>query len=81
VPLGDLFEPWYRDTYGHLITTMLAVSGDHEIAAEATDEAFSRAWRHWDQVRGMASPGGWTNRVALNVLRSQARLPPRLQLS
>jgi len=53
--------------------SMLAVSGDHEIAAEAADEAFSRAWRHWDQVRGMASPEGWTYRVALNVLRSQAR--------
>jgi RNA polymerase sigma factor (sigma-70 family) len=73
VPLGDSFEPWYRDNYAHLVTTMLAVSGNHEIAAEATDEAFSRAWRHWDEVRGMASPEGWTYRVALNVLRSQAR--------
>ena len=71
--LGASFEPWYRDTYRQLVTSMLAVSGDHEIAAEAADEAFSRAWRHWDQVRGMASPEGWTYRVALNVLRSQAR--------
>lgn len=71
--LSDAFESWYRRTYAHVFTTLLAVTGNREVAADATDEAFSRAWRHWERVQGMASPEGWTYRVALNVSRTQAR--------
>ena len=42
-------------------------------ASDATDEAFSRAWRHWDQVQAMVSPDGWAYRVALNIVRTRAR--------
>jgi DNA-directed RNA polymerase specialized sigma24 family protein len=69
----DSFEQWYRAEYAQVFTTLSAVSGDRDLAAEATDEAFSRAWKQWDDVRAMDSPNGWTYQVALNVLRSQAR--------
>lgn len=67
------FEAWYRDSYARLFASMLALTGDHDVASDATDEAFSRAWRHWDQVHAMASPAGWAYRVALNIVRTRAR--------
>jgi DNA-directed RNA polymerase specialized sigma24 family protein len=67
------FEAWYRDSYARLFASMLALTGDHDVASDATDEAFSRAWRHWDQVQAMVSPDGWAYRVALNIVRTRAR--------
>jgi RNA polymerase sigma factor (sigma-70 family) len=67
------FDEWYRETYPRLATAMLASTGDSDVAADATDEAFARAWLHWNKVQSMHSPAGWTYRVALNVARSRRR--------
>jgi len=67
------FEAFYRETHGGLVTSMLLVTGDAELAREATDEAFARAVGAWGRVSEMASPAGWTYRVALNVVRRRAR--------
>ena len=67
------FELWYRQAYGRLSTSMLALTGDRDLAADVTDEAFARAWRHWRRVAEMATPEGWIYRVALNLVRSRAR--------
>jgi Sigma-70 region 2 len=40
---------------------------------DVTAEAFARALERWERVGSMASPGGWTYRVALNVLRRRLR--------
>ncbi len=37
------------------------------------DEALARALERWGRVSKMASPGGWTYRVAVNCLRRQQR--------
>ncbi len=71
--MGRSFEAWYRHSHAALFTSMLALTGDRDIAADATDEAFSRAWKNWDRVQAMASPEGWSYRVALNVVRTRAR--------
>lgn len=69
----DTFEVWYRRTYPRLFAAMLGVCGDRDVAGEVADEAFARAWSQWERVREMDAPEGWTYRVALNVLRTQAR--------
>jgi RNA polymerase sigma factor (sigma-70 family) len=52
----------------------MAVTGrDLELARDVTAEAFARALERWDRVGSMSSPGGWTYRVALNVLRRRLR--------
>ena len=52
----------------------MAVSArDLELARDVTAEAFARALERWDRVGSMSSPGGWTYRVALNVLRRRLR--------
>lgn len=67
------FEHWYVGEHARLFASLLVLSGDRELAAEATDEALSRALQHWERVREMDSPGGWTYQVALNVVRRTAR--------
>lgn len=67
------FEQWYAAEHPTVLATLLWVSGDSELAIEATDEAFARALDRWDRVRTMASPGGWVYTVALNLVRRQAR--------
>ena len=67
------FERWYVGEHARLFGSLLVLSGDREIAAEATDEALSRALQHWDRVGLMDSPGGWTYQVAVNVVRRLTR--------
>jgi RNA polymerase sigma factor (sigma-70 family) len=67
------FEDWYRSQHRAVLGALVALSGDVEVAREATDEAFARALERWSDVQGMASPGGWVYQVALNVLRRTSR--------
>src|SRR5688572_22524612 len=67
------FEDWYRAEHPRLVSSLLLISGDVDAAQEAADEALARALVRWDRVQAMASPGGWTHRVALNLLRRRKR--------
>src|SRR5689334_14248720 len=67
------FDAWYREQRPRVYLAMLAIGGSADLAAEASDEAFTRAVAHWKRVRSMESPGGWTQRVALNDLRRRMR--------
>src|SRR6478752_1652568 len=67
------FEDWYRRDHPRLVTLVSVAVGDAEIGRDATDEALTRAFERWDRVSVMASPSGWTYRVALNVARRRAR--------
>jgi DNA-directed RNA polymerase specialized sigma24 family protein len=69
---GD-FESWYRREYPRVLATLVLVLGHGDLAREAADEAFARALARWPSVSQMASPGGWTYRVALNLARRSAR--------
>jgi RNA polymerase sigma-70 factor (ECF subfamily) len=67
------FEAWYLREHPKVVAALTWVSGDPHLAAEATDEAFARAYADWRKVGQMASPGGWVYRVALNVVRRRMR--------
>ncbi len=67
------FPDWYRGERPRVLAALSMLSGDRDAAAEATDEAFARAFAHWGRVERMDSPGGWTYRVALNALRTTLR--------
>jgi RNA polymerase sigma-70 factor (ECF subfamily) len=41
------------------------------LAADALDEAFTRAFAGWERVQAMRSPAGWVYRVAVNEARRQ----------
>jgi len=67
------FADWYASERPRVLAVLTALSGQVDAAAEATDEAFARAYARWDRVSRMDAPGGWTYRVALNVLRKSMR--------
>jgi RNA polymerase sigma-70 factor (ECF subfamily) len=67
------FASWYREQHPRLLAALTVVAGSADVAADATSEAFVRAYERWDRVRGMDSPDGWLYRVALNVVRRRAR--------
>jgi RNA polymerase sigma-70 factor (ECF subfamily) len=67
------FEQWYRAAYPGMAESVMRVVGNRDLANEATDEAFARAFAQWIHVRTMQSPSGWTYRVAVNAARRQLR--------
>ncbi len=69
----DDFEAFYRAEHARLVTSLLLATGDADVARDAADEAFVRAWQAWRRVQAMDSPSGWTYRVALNVVARRAR--------
>lgn len=71
--VGLQFDTWYREEYPRVLAALTVVIGNGDVAADATAEAFVRAYERWDRVSRMLSPGGWLYRVALNVARRRAR--------
>jgi RNA polymerase sigma-70 factor (ECF subfamily) len=67
------FSEWYRSEHPRVLGSLLALSGDADVAADVTADAFARALAHWPRVAIMASPAGWTYQVALNGLRRRHR--------
>jgi RNA polymerase sigma-70 factor (ECF subfamily) len=67
------FEAFYR-AHADTVRRALAVTlGDAQVAAEATDEAMTRALARWRRVSVHESPAGWVYRVGLNWAVSRWR--------
>jgi RNA polymerase sigma-70 factor (ECF subfamily) len=67
------FDAWYQREHPRVLGALTVVAGNPDVAADATAEAFVRAYERWDRVRLMTSPGGRLYSVALNVVRRRAR--------
>lgn len=63
------FDDFYRREHARVLGVVVALTGRADLAGEAADEAFARALARWSRVSKMASPGAWTAKVALNVVR------------
>ncbi len=74
------FEDFWRSEHAAVARALAFTLGDVQLAAEATDEAMSRAFQHWARVGTLESPAGWTYHVGFNwsrsVLRRVRRKPP-----
>lgn len=69
----DDFDRWYTQQRPLVLAACYALVGDLHLAEDAADEAFTRALERWAKVRTMEAPGGWTQTVALNLLRRKLR--------
>ena len=67
------FEAWYRREHPRLLTALVVVCGDVDVARDLTAEAFARALERWDRVELMENPAGWTYTVAVNLARRRWR--------
>ncbi len=69
-------EPRFETVYearDRLYRALALTIGDRQLAAEAVDEAMTRAFDRWDTISGYDSPEGWVYRVALNWTRSKLK--------
>lgn len=80
---GD-FEVFYRGEAGALLRLCFLATLNREAAADATQEAMARAWKHWTEI-SVPNPRAWVRTVALNLCRSrwrqiarETRLLPRI---
>lgn len=51
----------------------LALTADREDAADAVQDAFLAAHRHWRRISVYDDPAGWVRRVAVNRLSNRRR--------
>lgn len=56
-----------------IFRTLLAVSGDPDLADDLAQDALKRALERREQYRGDAPLGAWLHRIALNSWRDHAR--------
>ena len=71
---GPAFDALFRREFGPITRTAYLIVGDWEVAREIAQDAFVQVLRHWKQVQGMESPGGWVRRVAIrDAVRSRRR--------
>jgi RNA polymerase sigma-70 factor (ECF subfamily) len=74
-----IFSEWYSEHHQQVFKALCFVAWNEDIARDATDEAFARAFAHWPRVASMHSPDGWVYRVAVNVVHRSARRRSREQ--
>ncbi len=47
----DEFNSFYSSTFAQAVQVTYAISGDRQVAFEATVDAYRRAWRDWSKIR------------------------------
>jgi RNA polymerase sigma-70 factor (ECF subfamily) len=75
------FEAFFLRHQGPLYTHLRRLLPTEESAVDLTQEAFFRAWTHFDQLRGYERPEAWLFRVATNLALDQLRRREPLSLS
>ena len=73
-------EELYRSDWGRIVATLIHYFNDFELAEDAAQEAFARAFRQWDEVAAMNRPAGWVLTVGLNYARDSFRRQRRASL-
>ena len=68
------FTEFFDRTAPRLVRMCFLVTLDREAAADAAQEALSRAWRDWDRVgTDHNDPAAWARTVALDLCRNRWR--------
>src|SRR5699024_5042772 len=67
------FDEFYRASAQRVVHVVYASTGDLELARDATQEAFARAWQRWDQVSAADEPLSWVRTVARRIAISAWR--------
>ena len=68
----DAFDRLMARHEQRVFNLCLWIVGDRDEAADATQDAFIRAYRHLKKFRGDCPFGAWVSRIAVNVARDAA---------
>ena len=67
------FTAFFAEQYDSVFRGLAVAFRDPQLAEEATQEAFTRAYARWERVSSMERPAGWTYVVAVRVARRRRR--------
>ena len=67
------FEAFFREHQQPIFGYLWRMTGDEQAAYDLSQEAFLRAWRHFDRIHTYELPGGWLFRVATNLALKHLR--------
>lgn len=67
------FSRFYESNYQDVYRAVYGYAGSSEVAKDATQEAFSRAWARWKRLRTHSWVGGWVTTTAINATRRAYR--------
>jgi RNA polymerase sigma-70 factor, ECF subfamily len=74
---ADDFDEIFRVHYDRMVRALSVACGDREVAADAVQDAFTRAYARWNRIGRYEDPVGWVRHVALNRLRDHFRRTAR----
>jgi RNA polymerase sigma-70 factor (ECF subfamily) len=67
------FDAFFHATNRRLLHQLYAMTANLADAQECVQEAYARAWQHWDRVREMTDPEGWVRTVAWRIAANRWR--------
>jgi RNA polymerase sigma-70 factor (ECF subfamily) len=67
------FDETFREHYWPMVRSLSVACGDPEAAADAVQDAFTRAYTRWRRIARYEQPASWIRHVALNRLRDHFR--------
>lgn len=67
------FEDFYASAFRPVSAAVRAFCGDADVAHEATQEAFARAYARWRRLQDAAYPQAWVTTTAINLSRRHFR--------
>jgi RNA polymerase sigma-70 factor, ECF subfamily len=71
------FDAVFRAHYWPMVRSLTVACGDREVAADAVQDAFTRAYARWRRIARYDDPAGWVRHVALNRIRDHFRKTER----
>ena len=74
------FSIFYGEHYDRVRRSLYAAFRDAQVAQDAAQEAFTRAYVHWRRVADMDRPDGWVYVVAFRVAQRRVRADSRTDL-
>jgi RNA polymerase sigma-70 factor, ECF subfamily len=83
VAVAAAVDAAFREEWGRIVATLIAVTGDWDLAEECAQDAFARALQTWARDGVPARPGAWLTTTARNravdVLRRRANETAKLE--
>ncbi len=70
-----LFQKMLEEEGDRLLRLCTLYLKDRNLAEDAVQESFLRAFQHMDEFRGQAAMATWLTRIAINVCKGYLRSP------
>jgi RNA polymerase sigma-70 factor, ECF subfamily len=70
---GEGFDAFYAASRQRLLRQLTAITADREQGLDVLQDAYVRAWQHWDRVSRLDDPEAWVRKVAWRLAMSRWR--------